>query len=135
MRVDTLIKMSRTEIRFTNLGGLEGISVEDAIDGLTEARNPLLRPAFLPTEYRRGTRHGSSAYFPTIQSGGANPTVHSDNNRFYLSLPNVNTTRNPYLSLKRNDGPNLRGEYDDYKKLDDGGMLPPEVARAFAPYA
>lgn len=133
MRVDTLIKMSRTEIRFTNLGGLEGISVEDAIDGLTEARNPLLRQLFYRLNIVEALSTGLQRIFQQYKAEELTPTVRSDNNRFYLSLPNVNTTRNPYLSLKRNDGPNLRGEYDDYKKLDDGGMLPPEVARAFAP--
>lgn len=133
MRADTLIKMSRTEIRFTNLGGLEGISVEDAIEGFTEARNPLLRQLFYRLNIVEALGTGLQRIVQQYRAEELTPAVKSTGNWFCLSLPNVNTTRNPYLSLKRNDGPNLRGEYQDYERLDDDGMLPPEVVRAFAP--
>lgn len=130
---DALIKMSRTEIRFSNLGGLKEISVEDAIEGLTEARNPLLRQLFYRLNIVEALGTGLKRIFQQYKDEELIPTVRSKNNWFCLSLPNVNTTRNPHLSIRRNEGPNLRGEYDDYKKLDDRQMLPPEVARAFAP--
>lgn len=133
LHAETVIKMNRTEIMFTNYGGLQGISVESAIQGLAEVRNPLLRQLFYRLDIVEAIGAGLKRIYELYEEEELTPAVKSTGNWFYLSLPNVNTTRNPYLSLRRNDGPNLRGEYDDYERLDDGGMLPPEVARAFAP--
>ena len=40
LHAETVMKMSRTEIMFTNYGGLQGISVDSAVQGLAEVRNP-----------------------------------------------------------------------------------------------
>lgn len=132
LHAETVMKMSRTEIMFTNYGGLQGISVDSAVQGLAEVRNPLLRQLFYRLDIVEAIGAGLKRIYELYEEEELTPTVKSTGNWFCLSLPNINTTCNPHLSLRHNDGPNLRGEYHDYEKLDDGGMLPPEVARAFA---
>lgn len=95
--------------------------------------NPLLRQLFYRLDIVEAIGTGLKRIYELYEEEELTPTVKSTGNWFCLSLPNINTTRNPHLSLRHNDGPNLRGEYQDYEKLDDDGMLPPEVARAFAP--
>ena len=46
-------------------------------------------------------------------------------------LPNINTARNPSLSLTRNDGPDLRGGQDAFEQLDAMGALPVRVKAAY----
>lgn len=94
--------------------------------------NALLRQLFYRLDIVEAIGAGLKRIYELYEEEELTPTVKSTGNWFCLSLPNINTTRNPHLSLRHNDGPNLRGEYQDYEKLDDGGMLPPEVARAFA---
>lgn len=128
-----LIKMNRTAIQFTNYGGLKGITVEQAVNGTSEARNPALRHLVYRLGIVEALGTGLKSIFGLYRAEELAPVVDSIGNWFYLTLPNVNTTRNPFLSLRRNDGPSLRGDYNDYERLDDGGMLPPDVSRAFAP--
>jgi len=130
-RSPVLIKMSRTELHFTNYGGLATISVEDAIAGSTEARNPKLRALFYRLGLLEALGTGLDKIYRLYREEELEPSIVANENWFHLVLPNVNTTRNPRLSLTRNDGPSLRGGYDDYKQLYDEGALPPEVARAF----
>ena len=46
-------------------------------------------------------------------------------------LPNINTARNPQLSLTRNDGPDLRGGQEAFEELDAMGALPVRVKVAY----
>lgn len=59
LHAETVMKMSRTEIMFTNYGGLQGISVDSAVQGLAEVRNPPAAPTVLPLGYRGGHRRGA----------------------------------------------------------------------------
>lgn len=109
LHAETVMKMSRTEIMFTNFGGLQGISVDSAVQGLAEVRNPLLRQLFYRLDIVEAIGTGLKRIYELYEEEELTPTVKSTGNWFCFSLPNINTTRNPHLSLRRNDGPNLRG--------------------------
>ena len=46
-------------------------------------------------------------------------------------LPNINTVRNPLMSLTANDGPDLRGGQEAFDELDEMGALPARVKEAY----
>ena len=130
--VAALIKMSRTALEFTNAGGPQKITVEEAVEGGSDARNPKLQALFLRLDLVEAFGTGLKGIFEMYKTEGLEPTVRNYPATFRLSLPNVNAARNPYLTPRGNNGPNFRGDYADYEKLDSEGALPPDVARAYA---
>lgn len=95
LHAETVIKMSRTEIMFTNYGGLQGISVDSAVQGLAEVRNPLLRQLFYRLDIVEAIGAGLKRIYELYEEEELTPTVKSTGNWFCLSLPNINTTRHP----------------------------------------
>lgn len=128
----TLVKMNRTQLRFISRGDLFDISLEQAIMGSSNSRNGALVQIFHRLGIAEAYGSGLRKIFKLYEHEELQPEVEA-NGFFYLTLPNCNTTRNPYLNLRSNEGPGLRGDYDAFRRLDDEGALPPDVARAFRP--
>ncbi len=130
--VASLIKMSRTALEFTNAGGPQHISVEEALAGGSDARNPKLQLLFLRLGMVEAFGTGLKGIRALYEAEGLEPEVCAYPAMFRLSLPNVNAVRNSYLTPRGNSGPNLRGDYSDYEQLEREGALPPDVSQAFA---
>ena len=128
----TLVKMNRTQLRFISRGDLFDISLEQALMGSSNSRNGALVQIFHRLGIAEAYGSGLRKIFKLYEHEELQPEVEA-NGFFYLTLPNCNTTRNPYLNLRSNEGPGLRGDYDAFRRLDDEGALPPDVARAFRP--
>ena len=127
----TLIKMNRTEIRFISNGGLLGIGVNEALSGVSKTRNPRLQKLLLHLGLIEAIGTGLPTIFKLYEPEELSPEFIDFPNTVILVLPNLNTTRNKFLSVRRNDGPNLRGSYEDYLELERSGALPPDVKAAF----
>lgn len=128
----TLVKMNRTQLRFISRGDLFDINLEQALMGSSNSRNGALVQIFHRLGIAEAYGSGLRKIFKLYEHEELQPEVEA-NGFFYLTLPNCNTTRNPYLNLRSNEGPGLRGDYDAFRRLDDEGALPPDVARAFRP--
>lgn len=128
----TLIKMNRTQLRFISRGDLFDIELEQALMGSSNSRNKKLVQVFHRLGIVEAYGSGLRKIFKLYEREELSPQVEA-NGFFYLTLPNCNTTRNPHLSLRSNEGPELRGGYDAFRQLDDERALPPDVARAFHP--
>lgn len=127
----TLIKMNRTRLKFMSHGGLHDISLKRALSGESKSRNPRLQRLFLHLEIIESLGTGLQAIFELYKLEELKPEFEAFDNGVTLTLPNLNTTRNKDLSLCQNDGPSLRGSYEDYLELEKRGALPPDVAKAF----
>ena len=127
----TLIKMNRTEIRFISNGGLLGSGVDEALSGVSKTRNPYLQKLLLHLGLIEAIGTGLPTIFKLYEPEELKPELIDFPNTVILVLPNLNTTRNKNLSVRRNDGPNLRGSYEDYLELERSGALPPDVKAAF----
>lgn len=128
----TLVKMSRTQLRFISRGDLYDISLEQALMGSSNSRNKMLVQMFHRLGIVEAYGSGLRRIFKLYEREELDPQIEA-NGFFYLTLPNCNTVRNPHLNLRSNEGPELRGGYDAFRRLDDEGALPPDVARAFHP--
>lgn len=128
----TLIKMCRTQLRFISRGDLFDIELEQALMGSSNSRNKGLVQLFHRLGIVEAYGSGLRKIFKLYEREELDPQVEA-NGFFYLTLPNCNTTRNPHLSLRSNEGPELRGGFDAFRQLDDEGALPPDVARSFQP--
>lgn len=128
----TLVKMNRTQLRFISRGDLFDIKLEQALNGSSNSRNKRLVQLFHRLGIVEAYGSGLRKIFKLYEREELHPEVQA-NGFFYLTLPNCNTMRNPHLNLRSNEGPELRGGYDAYRRLDDEGALPPDVARAFHP--
>lgn len=127
----TLIKMNRTNLRFISFGGLFEIDAEQAVSGISRSRNPHLQNLFLRLGIIESLGTGLPSVYELYEPEQLKPEFKASPNTVELVLPNLNTTRNENLSARRNDGPSLRGGYEDYLALEKQGALPPDVERAF----
>lgn len=107
------------------------ISVEEALAGGSDARNPKLQLLFLRLGMVEAFGTGLKGIRALYEAEGLEPEVCAYPAMFRLSLPNVNAVRNSYLTPRGNSGPNLRGDYSDYEQLEREGALPPDVSQAF----
>lgn len=114
------MKMNRTQLRFISRGDLFDISLEQAIMGSSNSRNGALVQVFHRLGIAEAYGSGLRKIFRLYEREELQPEVEA-NGFFYLTLPNCNTTRNPHLNLRRNEGPDLRGDYDAFRRLDDEG--------------
>ena len=127
-----LVKMNRTAMRFTNYGGLFKLTAEQALAGISKSRNPRLQQLLFRLHYVEALGTGLPSIWDAYKPEELAPSIDADTRWFTLTLPNVNTTRNPLLSPRENKGPSLRGEAQDYLALSASGALPPDGERAFA---
>ena len=123
----TLIKMNRTRLDFISFGGLHGITMEEAREGCSSTRNPKLQSMFHRLGIVEAYGTGLPGIFSLYEREGLEPRIRAEN-AFQLSLPNINTSRNPDLSLTSNDGPSLRGGEQELEELHDRGAMPHDVA-------
>lgn len=126
----TLIKMNRTRLDFISFGGLHDITMEEALDGCSSTRNPRLQNLFHRLGIVEAFGTGLPGIFKLYEQENLEPKVVSENT-FLLSLPNVNTARNPNLSLTSNDGPSLRGNEQELAELYESGSLPHDVVEEY----
>lgn len=103
-----LIKMYRNRFECISFGGLiDGISLEDALEGVSRCRNPRLMELFhrlgIIEAYGTGIQTMVKAYeaFPCKPS-------YSATGIFKVSLPNINTFNDPTKTLTANYGSNTR---------------------------
>ena len=127
----TLIKINRTSMRFINYGGLCDTDVDQAISGVSISRNPHLQNLFLHLGIVESLGTGLPTIYELYEPEDLHPEFTASPNFVELALPNLNTTRNKDLSARRNDGPSLRGGYEDYLELERRKALPPDVEKAF----
>ena len=134
-RGPTIIKVNRTAMQFVSRGGVEGLTLEEALSGKSNSRNQNLQLLFyrlrIVEAYGTGLKKIQELYEPEELE----PNFYSSENIFSLTLPNTNTTRNPNLSPLGNKGPDLRGGEEAYAELYESGALPPDVAKAYEDWA
>ena len=129
--IPTLVKMYRTELSFTSFGSLFGITERQAITRESSPRNPALLALF----HRLGEVEAYGSGLPKIwklyEQEHLRASIEAEGSFFSLVLPNINTVRNPSLSLTRNEGPDLRGGQGAFEQLDAMGALPVRVKAAY----
>ena len=127
----TLVKMYRTELVFVSCGCLNHISAERAITHESSPRNPLLLALFHRLDEVEAYGSGLPMIWKLYQAEKLKPTLEGDRYSVILTLPNINTAHNPYLSQTRNDGPNLRGGHEAFDQLNAMGALPARVKQEY----
>ena len=131
VHIPTLVKMYRTELSFTSWGSVFGITDRQARTRESSPRNPALLALF----HRLGEVEAYGSGLPKIwklyEQERLQASIEAEGSFFSLVLPNINTARNPSLSLTRNDGPDLRGGQDAFERLDAMGALPMRVKAAY----
>lgn len=123
----TLVKMGRTKLHYTSHGSLYQISPEKALAEDSSARNPRLLALFHRFEEIEAYGSGLPMIWELYREEGLTPELKTSEFSVTLSLPNINTTNNPYLSKTRNNGPDLRGGHEAFDKLNAMGALPTDV--------
>lgn len=129
--VPTLVKMYRTELSFTSFGGLFGITAQQAITRESSPRNPRLLALFGRLGEVEAYGSGLPKIWKLYEREGLAARIEAEGSFFTLVLPNVNTTRNPHMSLTANSGPDLRGGQEAFDELDAMGALPVRVKAAY----
>lgn len=131
VHIPTIVKMYRTELSFTSFGCLYGITERQAIGRASSARNPGLLALF----HRLGEVEAYGSGLPKIwklyERERLQAAIEAEGSFFTLVLPNINTTRNPLMSLTANEGPDLRGGQEAFEQLDAMGALPARVQAAY----
>lgn len=129
--VPTLVKMYRTELSFTSFGGLFGITAHQAITRESSPRNPRLLALFGRLGEVEAYGSGLPKIWKLYEREGLRARIEAEGSFFTLVLPNINTARNPLMSLTANDGPDLRGGQEAFDELDAMGALPARVKEAY----
>lgn len=129
--VPTLVKMYRTELSFTSFGGLFGITAHQAITRESSPRNPRLLALFGRLGEVEAYGSGLPKIWKLYEREGLRARIEAEGSFFTLVLPNINTVRNPLMSLTANDGPDLRGGQEAFDELDEMGALPARVKEAY----
>ncbi len=127
----TLVKMYRTELSFTSYGALHDITVRQALSRGSSPRNPLLLALFARLHEVEAYGTGLPKIWKLYEQERLTPQLEAEGMFVTLVLPNINTARNPLMSLTRNDGPDLRGGREAFEELDAMGALPVSVKAAY----
>lgn len=123
--------MYRTQLVFVSRGSLPDLTPEEAVDQKSRPHNPRLLALFKLLGEINARGSSLPMIWELYRSEELEPQLSTNEHAVALILPNVSTTRNPYLSHLRNDSPSLRGDASDYARLSNMGALPPDIQAAY----